>query len=199
MLSNKHLKQKKRAVTCLQEEQGRRDPGRQMEHSWLYKTRGRQAQTLGLQWGKTGETGESQGCRQRLQQRPGSTFPLSFSGEALETAPTEEIPSTECHTPFPFPLILMTFFAFFCLLQGLFLSASFYRMKAGMQWIHRKPAIWALGKPRTVSIHPAPSTRHKGTHLRKALWYRTAVGSLLLLLLLFFKAQDFFLHKNGMF
>lgn len=26
-----------------------RDPGRQMEHSWLYKTRGRQAQTLGLQ------------------------------------------------------------------------------------------------------------------------------------------------------
>lgn len=65
--------------------------------------------------------------------REGSTFPLSVSGEALETVPTGEIPSTECHTPFPFPLILMTFFSFFCLLQGLFLSASFYRMKAGMQ------------------------------------------------------------------
>lgn len=80
-----------------------------------------------------GESGESQGCGERHQQRPGSSFPLSFSGEAPETVPTGEIPSAECHTSFPVLLILMTSFAFFYLFQSLLLSASFYRMKAGMQ------------------------------------------------------------------
>lgn len=166
VLSNKHLKWKKRPVTCLQEEQGSRHPGRQMEPSWLYKTRGRHSPWASSEEG--GWSGESQGCGERHQQRPGSSFPLSFSGEAPETVPTGEIPSAECHTSFPVLLILMTSFAFFYLFQSLLLSASFYRMKAGMQWRHSKPAIWTLRKPRAVPALPAPSTRHRGTYLKQA-------------------------------
>lgn len=142
----------------------REKPSREAEHSWLSKTRRGEAQTLGV----TKERRVSLGSHKGVGRAPLASveirkwFPIKLYGGNSGGRAYWEIPSKECHTPFAFLLILRTSFAFLYLFQGLLLSAPFYWMKVGMQWLHRKPASWALRTPRTGSTS-APSSLHKGT------------------------------------
>ena len=84
-----------------------------------------------------------------LWRRPGSHCPLSFSAEALEAVATGEISSTECHTPLPFLLILMTLFAFVCLFKGLMPFSLWLQNES--RWAVNSQGVSQMGTLKTQS------------------------------------------------
>lgn len=154
------MKGEKRQAFRKSKKKGSREAEETEEHSWLYKTRGREAQLLGL----SKERGVSLGSPGRVGRAPCASaeprkwFPIKLQcGNSIETVPTGKFPPRSVTPHFPSPHLEDQL----CFPPPLSRAPPF---SSGNAVTSQEASQLGAQETQNCPTLPAPSTLHTGTY-----------------------------------